>query len=391
MRHAGRAFEEAHLEPEAALAEHVAVVGEEGDRGAGGEAEPVEEAEELADLLVDVGDRGEVAAAGAADMLGGDREGGVVGGGHEPLRVRVLLGERDRRDGRVEGRAIGVEVPVARAGDVGVVRVGEADRQAPGARVGLPGEVVELRRRLEGDLVVVVELVGDLGGAGPGDRAEVVVPPVDAAIGLLPVGGPAEVGRVDVGGQPLLEAVQLVGADEVHLAREAGRVAGAAKVVGEGGQIGGELGGVVVDPGAARQQPGHEAGAARGAERARGVGVDEAGRAFGEAGEVRGVQERGRAVGEQGAGELVNHQDQDVRAGHPAPCMYAVPDIYPKLLGSMFLNAGVRRGPGSGAALTGRAVPPADDAARRAGAVSSHQSPMASISGMSARPCAVRS
>ena len=94
------------------------------------------EAEELADLLVDVGDRGEVAAAGAADMLGGDREGGVVGGGHQPLRVRVLVVERDRRDRRVEGRAIGVEVPVARAGDVGVVRMGEADGQAPRPRVG---------------------------------------------------------------------------------------------------------------------------------------------------------------------------------------------------------------------------------------------------------------
>ena len=57
QRHAGRALEEAHLEPESALAEHVAVVGEEDDRGAVGEAEAVEQREELADLLVDVGDR----------------------------------------------------------------------------------------------------------------------------------------------------------------------------------------------------------------------------------------------------------------------------------------------------------------------------------------------
>ena len=62
--------------------------------------------------------------------------------------------------------------------------------------------------------------------------------------------------------------------------------------------------------------PDMKRGAARGAERAGGVGIGEAGRALGEAGEVRGVQERRRAVGKQGPGELVDHQDQDVRAGH---------------------------------------------------------------------------
>ena len=211
----------------------------------------VEDGEDLADLLVDVADVGEVGAAGAADVLGGDREGGVVAGAHQALAVRVLVVEGDGAGLGVEGGAVGVEVPEARAGDVGVVRVGEADGQAPGARVAAAGEVVELGGGVVGDLVVVLELVGDLGGAGAGDRAEVVVPPVDALVGPGLVGGPAEVGGVDVGGQPLLEAVQLVGADEVHLAGEAGLVAGAAQVVGEGRDVGGELGGVVVDAGAA--------------------------------------------------------------------------------------------------------------------------------------------
>ncbi len=131
--------------------------------------------------------------------------------------------------------------------------MGEGDGETPGAGVGTAGEVVELLHRLEGDLVVVFELVGDLGDARAGDRAEVVVPPVDALAGLAVVGRPAEIGGVDVGGEPFLEAVQLVGADEMHLARQRGVIAGAAQVVGVGRDVGGEFGGVVVDPGAARQ------------------------------------------------------------------------------------------------------------------------------------------
>jgi hypothetical protein len=39
----------------------------------------------------------------------------------------------------------------------------------------------------------------------------------------------------------------------MHLARQAGLVARAAQVMGEGRDVGGEFGGVVVDPRAARQ------------------------------------------------------------------------------------------------------------------------------------------
>src|SRR3712207_7494947 len=48
------------------------------------------------------------------------------------------------------------------------------------------------------------------------------IPPVDPLLDEPPVGRPAEIGRVDVGGQPLFEPVQLVGSDEMHLAGKAG-------------------------------------------------------------------------------------------------------------------------------------------------------------------------
>ena len=66
QRHARRALEEVHLEPQAALAQHVAVVGEEDDDRVLA-ARRVQHVEDLADLVVDVGDVGEIAAARAAD------------------------------------------------------------------------------------------------------------------------------------------------------------------------------------------------------------------------------------------------------------------------------------------------------------------------------------
>ncbi|MCY1238204.1 hypothetical protein D9M72_509290 [compost metagenome] len=202
----------------------------------------------------------------------------------------------------------------------------EGDGQAPGATVGVvvfARQLVELLVGEEGDLVVIFHLVGDLGDAGAGDRAEIVVPPVDALAGLAIVWRPAEIGRVDVGRQPFLEAVQLVRADEMHLARQRRVVAGAAQVVCIGRDRGLVLGGVVVDAGAARQLAGHEGGAGRGAERRRGVIVAEPGRAGGECLQVRCMQERGRSVRKELSVQLVDHDDKDVRScGHAAVPWY---------------------------------------------------------------------
>jgi len=74
-----------------------------------------------------------------------------------------------------------------------------------------------------------------------------VIPPVDALAGLAVIRRPAEIGWIDVGRQAFLEAMELVGPDEMHLARQAREIAGAAQVVGERGDGGRELGGVVVD------------------------------------------------------------------------------------------------------------------------------------------------
>ena len=92
-------------------------------------------------------------------------------------------------------------------------------------------QVPELGDSAEADLVVIFKLVGDLGHARAGHRAEVVIPPVDAFARLAVVRRPAEIARVDIGGQPLFEAVQLVRANDMHLAREAGVIARAAQMM----------------------------------------------------------------------------------------------------------------------------------------------------------------
>jgi hypothetical protein len=112
--------------------------------------------------------------------------------------------------------------------------------------------------------------------------------------------------------------MELVGPDEMHLARQAGVVARAAQVVGERGDGGRELGGVVVDARPARQLPGRERGARRQAERRRRVSIHESRRTIGQRLQVRRVQEVGRPVRKERAAQLVDHDDEDVGAalGH---------------------------------------------------------------------------
>ena len=138
----------------------------------------------------------------------------------------VELGIGDGTDGRRRNVAVAIEVEEAPAVDIGVVRMGEGDLQEERLVTPIAGPVEDLAVGEEGDFVVIFELVGDLGGTGLLHRGHVVIPPVDPlAATQPPIGRPAEIGRVDVGGEALLETVQLVGADGVQLAGKAGAVA----------------------------------------------------------------------------------------------------------------------------------------------------------------------
>ena len=120
--------------------------------------------QELADLLVEVGDRREIGAAGVADVLLRHVEAPEIAGFEDPPRMRVVRFVGDARAGHRDVR-VAIEIPIFLPHDVGVVRVREAHGQAEGAAVALAGEVEELLAGEMRDLVVIFELVGHLGHA----------------------------------------------------------------------------------------------------------------------------------------------------------------------------------------------------------------------------------
>jgi hypothetical protein len=173
-------------------------------------------------------------------------------------------------------------------------------RSAPsiGPAIVVAREVVDPAFGLEGDVVVEVDLQAALAGAGL-DHAQHGVEIVLVFLRVLPVGRPAEVGRIDVGGQPLLEAVQLVRTDEVHLAGQHRAIARKAQVVREGRHGRGKLGGVVVGLYRRGQLPGQHGKARRRTERRIAVGVVEDHAALGQRRDTRRLDHR-MAIDRQG-------------------------------------------------------------------------------------------
>ena len=91
--------------------------------------------QQLPHLVVEIGDIGEIGLPGAGNMVVGDAEIVSVIGFKNALRMGVLLIIGNGPDfGHQLGAAL-VEVPVFLARHIGVMRMGEADRQAPGPRV----------------------------------------------------------------------------------------------------------------------------------------------------------------------------------------------------------------------------------------------------------------
>ncbi len=292
------------------------MVGAEDRHGLLCEPAGLERRKHLTDPLVDVRQVRVVAVATRAHVVLRDVDLADPTVVPEPAAVRVELVDGPRGRGREVDVVVGVEIPVASPRDVRVVRVGERHAEEERDVTLVAGVVVEPADRVEGHLVVVLELVRHLGDAGLLDGAHVVVPPVDALARAAPVGRPAEVAGVDVRGEPLLEAVQLIRADEVHLAAEAGPVALEPEVVREGRDRRGKLRRVVVHAGPRRQRARHEHRAGRRAQRARAVRVLEHDSLLGEPVD-RGRPRDAVAVGaEEERGQLVDHHEQDV--GRPA-------------------------------------------------------------------------
>ena len=146
----------------------------------------------------------------------------------------------------------------------------------------------------------------------------------------VPIRRPAEIRRVDVGRQPLLETVKLIRPAEMHLAGKDGLITGVAQVMGECRHIGGELGRIVVGADGRRQPSRHEDVAGRRAERAVAVGGLESDAAGRQRIDIRRLG-RSAAIGrEHAGGKLIRHQYQYVR---PTCHFLHAPLLFPVLLG----------------------------------------------------------
>jgi hypothetical protein len=106
-------------------------------------------------------------------------------------------------------------------------------------------DVEELLARGHDHLVIEVDLIGARAGTGLDDRVHAVIP-ARALIESSPIGRPAEIGWVDVGGETILKTMQLIGPAEMHLAAQRRLVARMAQIVGKGRHLRGKLRRVVV-------------------------------------------------------------------------------------------------------------------------------------------------
>ena len=216
QRHARGVFKEAHLVPEPLVAQHFAVIGEHDDDGLLRKAAVAQRLHQAPDVVVDIGDLAIIGAAGGADLLVCQLDFVHRADMADALRMRVEPVDGDRRPRHVDV-FVAVEVEIFPRDCVRVVRVRQRGDQQQRARVAAPRAIVDLAFGGEGHLVVEVQLVGAHGQPGLRDRTHVVIP-VGALLRMIPIRRPTEIGGVDIGGQTLLEAVQLIRPAEMHLA-----------------------------------------------------------------------------------------------------------------------------------------------------------------------------
>ena len=163
---------------------------------------------------------------------------------------------------------VAVKIPVFGARRVGVVRVGEGGHHAKGLAGIKSCVIIDLAHGKEGHFVIVLKLIGDFGNAGLQHAGHIVVPPINALLLQAPIRRPAEISWVNIGGQAFFKAMQLVGANEMHLAGEAGLVALQTEIMGPCWDGRWKLRCVVIDARARGQQPVHYGGAGWRAKRA---------------------------------------------------------------------------------------------------------------------------
>ena len=95
--------------------------------------------------------------------------------------------------------------------------------------------VVDGTHCLSTHFIVVCQLIGDRSHSRLLDTGHIVIPQVNSMIGVFPVRHPSEIRWINIRGQPLFEAMQLVRADKMHFAGQTGAIAHKTHIVSERG------------------------------------------------------------------------------------------------------------------------------------------------------------
>ena len=130
---------------------------------------------------------------------------------------------------------------------------------------------------------------------------------------LLATDQPAEVGRVDVGGQPLLEAVMLVVTDEVHPTGQNGPISRVRQAMSESRYVGVKDVRVVPHPQIAGIPRGHKTHARRHTQRRGAVGVQKTDRSLRQTVQIRRSHNAMSGAAHHARMVLIRHNEQYVR------------------------------------------------------------------------------
>ena len=213
-RDAAGPVKEAHLVPEAAFAEHFAMIAGQDDdrilRQAGG----AQRRHQAAQQVVDIGDCTIIGVARVAHLRLRHRFGVHGANAAQASRMGVERLGRDCRRRHVDV-GIAIEVPVALRHGEGIVRMRERGHEQKRPPISGARDIEDRALGHEGGFVVEVDLVCAHADPGLPDRAHVVIP-ARTMLGMVPVRGPAKIGGIDIGRQPLFEPVQLIRPTEMH-------------------------------------------------------------------------------------------------------------------------------------------------------------------------------
>ncbi len=224
QRHPRRPFKKVHFVPQAPLAQHFAVIRCKDNHGIFIQAGRFQRLQNLADFLINITNGAVIGVPGIAHSGFGQVI--FVHGAHviQALAVGIKLVIRQgRHRGHVDIVML-IQIPITRGNGKGVVRMRKGDRYEKRTLVRTAGHIKNFTNRPKGDFFIEIKLIAGDTLAGLNHAEHIVIPRKTIFRRLIPVRCPAKIRRINIGGETLFKAVELVWPNEMHLANQAGLI-----------------------------------------------------------------------------------------------------------------------------------------------------------------------